>query len=284
MIKLLSIMLMISLPKTTVQSGKDKSYLIDEVCNTHKNYSNLNKDMMGNKQITYFYDSGEPKEDVSYGEAKKITMNDGKILIAKKVEVQETEFRAGSIVLEEIINLQSVNSIKEGFLTYYGCAYSKFQKMTGSFFFYTIYIITENIETDLLESASLFKESLKKSERLTHYKNLFSNIKILHSYSYALLDIKPKNITPTAQITPENDFSLKFTEFSIMRKFETVVQSGSKEFLAPSFFAGNFKSSFQRDIFSLLLTIAGLEYGMSLLLLVKSVMLFRAIIVTVLGN
>ena len=264
--KLLSIILMISLPKTTVQTGEEavnQGENIDNVCLTDKNFTKENKSVIGTQLMDfYFEETGESIENENSEDLKKIDFRGGNTLTVKKVELFRSDFDSNGLY-EELTNLQMLNNT-EGFSNFFGCSYSKTQKIIKNqvcFEKYKIHILTENFETNLQKSGSDFKNSLKKSERLTHYKSLFSTINTLHTNSFAHQNIKPSTISPRGEITAKNDFSLTFTNFKFMRKFGTPLDGGTKIFQPPSFSSDFSQSTFQRDIFAILLTIVCLEYG-----------------------
>ena len=251
MIKLLSIILVISLPKTTVRGAK-----IENLCSTFEKYTEENMEMMGSETIKNYYNNGE---ELTSNE-RKITFADGKILKVKKFEVLE-DFNSYRKEYREINNWNKIHNLnKDCFLKFYGCTYETYSY--NDLDIHRIFIITDFIETNLLKNAADFRNSLKKSERLTHYKSLFSNIAYLHSNKLALLSLEPSKILSKTSITSENNFTLLYSNFQYMKQFGKISNKGSKHYITPSYFASkNPKSSFQRDIFALLLIVAGLEYG-----------------------
>ena len=252
MIKLLSIILVMSLPKTTVRGA-----IIDNFCSTFEKYTEENMEMMGSETIKNYYNNSE---ELPHNE-RKITFANGQILKIKKLVVSNKDFVAFGREYEEITNLKKIhNSNEDYFLKFFGCTYETYVYNHEDI--HTIIIITDFIETNLLTNAADFRNNLKKSERLTHYKSLFSNIAYLHSKKFALLYLDPSNIVSKTAITSENNFTLLYSDFECMRKFGKISDKGSKQYIPPSLYASeNPKSSYQRDIFALLLIVAGLEYG-----------------------
>lgn len=199
MLKLLSIIIVISLPKTTVGA------IIDKLCSIYEKYTEDNMEMMGSETMDEYFKKSTDSNSLE----KKVTFANGKILNIKEFESFEIDFRTGDPDYDEIYNMIFISNsnMNNFFSKFYGCTYKSFIDKEEDIF-HRIYTIQDSIETNLKSNADDFRNNLKKSDRLLHYKTLFSNIKILHSQDFALCNLSPSKILSSSPITIKNDFTL----------------------------------------------------------------------------
>ena len=254
---ILNIVILLIIIQKKIHSIRKNSHepKLENICLSLTNYKNENREKMGEKSLQDYYKSGITKGKGAFGEVKKITFANKEVVSIKRIEIKKRDFKIGDQSYEELKNLQEFGN-KEGFLNYIGCVYLSKNADT-----YSVLIITEYLEIDLDKGGKLFKISTpKKSERYNYYKKLFFYLKNLHSKNMVHLDIKPANIMSDKDLSSQN-FNLKFIDFGLMRKIGITAKQGTLRYLIPSYFDGNYLSSFQRDIFALLITILFLEYG-----------------------
>ena len=254
MLKIISLLLILTLTKQTTQSE------IQNLCFTQEKYQ---ENHILEKTIEQYYEESEKNQgEGSYGKVKKITLPKGQVFSIKMVKVSIKNFVQGKPSYNELLALTKFGLVN-GLLQYHGCTYTPYRNNEGSIIYFVIYIITESLYYDLSDANNGVDHfrSLNKSERLVHYQKLFKNLIYFHGHNYAHLDIKPANIMADKEITSENNFNLKFIDYGMMTTIGKNLNGGTKQYSSPSFLRGNYNVSYKRDIWSLLLTIARLEYG-----------------------
>lgn len=187
------------------------------------------------------------------------------------------------------LNLENKNP---NFLKFHDCFFNRNRYKDLNFF-----LIFEPLKENLKKDVEKFK-TITNAQRYTHYLKLFEDVQIFHSPKIltkdekedleyetpttkpykgaAHLKIKPCTIFASSPMDNKNNFTLKLTNYEEMSEIDSKLESESESdefspkiekikfdfFKNPQYYSKNDLNPVpQRDIYSLLLTIAYIEYG-----------------------
>ena len=223
-------------------------------------------------QSKIFSDGGYYKNFLYYpenGESYEITL--------KEFVINQNDYKKQKKkIAKEILLVQEFSEYdSDRLMKYIGCFFRRDEKQKIT----KVFLMREKLD-DLLTKMSIF-EKLSEIQRIEHYKKLIQDLQIFHltnnkkkKTSYIHLGINLRNIMSKGEITPENNFKLKFTNYGTMKKNGKEIKEASPNiilaYMQPSLKDANSKKKKvaikpQMDIYSLFITIAQLEYGKDIL-------------------